>query len=128
VVRVLTRRAGELERAGVMVSEHLGDVVGPLGERLDPLGRTAVLLRPLGTGDLAVRNIPDEHVAEGVLHLAADRRPALAADELLPLERMEKRLQPLTADSEQGARPKDLPQHGRVLEHRLLFRWESIEA
>ena len=66
-----------------MVSEHLGDVVGSLGECLDPLGCTAVLLRPLGAGNLAVRNIPDEHMAEGVLHLAADRGPALAAHELL---------------------------------------------
>ena len=43
-------------------------------ERLDPLRRRLMLLRPFRTGDLRVRDVPHEQVTEDVLGLIADRR------------------------------------------------------
>ena len=72
--------------------EHLGVVLAP-AELLDPAGGEEVLLGPLGSRDLAVRDVPDEQVAERVLAVAVDGARPLAADELLPLERVQPALE-----------------------------------
>ena len=71
VVDVLARRAGELERAGVVVRNHLG-VIFRTTERLDPLGGTRVLLRPLGARNLPVRDIAHQDMLERELRLAGN--------------------------------------------------------
>ena len=81
-------RTRELERRQVVVREQLG-VSSARPERLDPLRRAPVLLGPRGARDLAVGDVAHEHVPERVLALAGDRRAALAADELLALERVQ---------------------------------------
>src|SRR5581483_11476429 len=81
----------KLERLQVVVREQLG-LLGRPAERLDPLRRAAVQLRAQRTRDLPVRDVADEHVAERVLVLACDRRPARTLHELLPLERVQQLL------------------------------------
>ena len=60
-----------LERADVVMSQQVGEVVAPLRERLDPLGRAPMLLCALSSRDLAIGDVTDEHVAERVLVLSA---------------------------------------------------------
>src|SRR6186713_970518 len=83
--RVRSRGPGELQSAGVVVREHLGMIVRP-AELLDPLAGEPVLLGSAGTRNLAIGDISNEQVPEGVLALARHRGPPLATDELLPLE------------------------------------------
>jgi len=71
------------------------------------VGRPSVLVGPLRAGDLAVGNVPDEGVEEGVLRLACDRGAAVAPDEFLPLERMRDAL----VSARERARPENLPDH-----------------
>ena len=63
----------ELERGEVVMSEHLGVVLGGRRERLDPLGGAPVLVRALSRGNLPVGDVAYERVAERVLRLAVDR-------------------------------------------------------
>src|SRR5207302_3577726 len=87
--RVEPGRLREGERLVVVVGEHLGVVLGAVaGEGGEPLRRPPVLLRPLRARDLAVGDVADECVEERVLRLAGDRGTAVAADELLPFERV----------------------------------------
>ena len=67
-------------------------------------------------------------MAEGELGLPADGGAALAPDELLPLEPVQQRLHVLRAHRRERARPEDLPEHGCVLQQRLLLARERIEA
>ena len=88
-------------------------------------------LGPGCTRDLVVGDVADQHVTEGVLVLASDRRSALAADELLPLEGMQPLLRFVpfaAADGADRSEPEDLAEHRRVLEELLLFGWEPVEA
>src|SRR3954454_16148329 len=100
-----------------MVGHELGLVVGSPG-RADPTRDSLMLLRARCTRDLAVRNVPDQHVPEREFRLAADRRRTRALHELLALERMEKLLglPPRdTVDCLDGAHPEDLPDYRSVL-------------
>ena len=63
------RRPSELERAAVMVREHLRMVLGS-AERLDPLGCEAVFLDARRARDLCVGDVPDEDVRKRILRLA----------------------------------------------------------
>ena len=65
-----------------MVRDHLGVVLGT-AERLDPLGRLEMLLRPLRTRDLSVRDVADEYVLERELGLTFDRAAARTLYEFL---------------------------------------------
>ena len=99
--------------------EHLGVVLGAVAcDGGEPFRRAAVLLRPLRPRDLPVGDVADERVEECVLRLPRDRGAAVAADELLPLERVEDAL----VRAGQRARPEDLADHRRVLEEGLLLR------
>jgi hypothetical protein len=71
-----------------VVREHLGMIFGA-AERLDPRCDLSVLLRALGSCDLAVRDVTYEGVGEGELALALDGRTALLANEGLPRERVQ---------------------------------------
>jgi len=71
-----------------VVGEHLRVILRP-PERLDPLGRQPVLLRAGGARDLAVGDVADEQVPEGVLRLVGDRGPPRPLHEILPLKRMQ---------------------------------------
>jgi len=54
-----------------VVGEHLGVVVRS-PEALDPPGDLTVLLHPVWTGDLSIRDIANERVGERKLRLALD--------------------------------------------------------
>ena len=101
-------------------------VVGA-AEALDPLCRLAVLLRTLGTRDLPVGDVAQEHVGEGPLALALDRGAALPGEEALALERVQKR-SCLAFVSTQRARPEDLADDRGIVENRLLIGREAVEA
>ena len=88
---------GKLERLQVVVGEHLGLILGS-AERLDPGRRLPVFERAGSAGDLPVRDVADEQVAEDELAFRGDRRDAGAPEELLALEREQQLL---------GLRPGD---------------------
>ena len=112
-----------------MVCEHLG-VLLLAAQRGHPVGHCPVLLGPRCPRDLAVGDVADEQVQEGVLALALDRRPPLAADELLACERVQALLDccPIaTVHLRDRARPEDLAEDGGILEQCLLLRLEAVE-
>ncbi len=124
-------RAGQGERLGVVVGDHLGQVGDPgPGQPLQPGGDRPVPAGPPGPGELGVGHVPDQPVGEAVLGLALDRRGLDGVDQLLGLELG----QPgphgrLGGPGErgQGARPEDPAGHGRVLDQRLARRREHVE-
>ena len=122
VVDILARRACELERAGVVVRNHLRVILGTT-ERLDPLGGTRVFLRPLGARNLPVRDVAHQDVLERELRLTGDRAAPRALHELLLLQRV----QALLADTERPE-PEHLAQHRGVLQRRLLLRRQPVQA
>ena len=70
-------------------------------------------------------------MVKGVLLVAGDRRPALAAHEVLALERAEQLLglgPGKAACRCHGADPEDLPVHGGLLQELLLPGRQRIEA
>ena len=75
----------EVERVRVMVREHFCVIFGT-PERVDPLGDTPVLRRPIGARDLSVGDVTDEDVQESVFRLVRHRRPPRPLDEALSLE------------------------------------------
>ena len=82
------------------------------------------------TRNLPVRHVADEHVPERVLLLASDRRAALAPNELLPLQRVQ-RVLCLSAfelpDRAHRAEPEDLAEDRRVLQELLLGHGQPVE-
>jgi hypothetical protein len=125
-------RLGELERLQVVVGEHLGHVLDPLARlALDPGCRGTVATCPLRPRDLAVGNVAHEQVPERVLALPFHRARPGRADELLAGKLMQRQLEfalvPV-ADLGQRAHPKDLAEHGRVLEQALAVRRERVQA
>ena len=111
------------------MGEHLGVILGP-AERFDPLGRQPVLLGPAAARYLTVRDVPNEDVEEEVLRLVLHGGASLAADEVLALEGVKVflHLPPLEArDSCQPPGPEGFPEHGGVMEQRLLLRTEQVE-
>src|SRR5512132_1177773 len=96
--RLLPGRLGQLERAGVVMGDHLGVVFGP-AEGLDPLRREPVFVAAPGARDLAIGNVADEDVSKRVFLLAGKRRAPLPANELLALERMRQLRYPTTIDA-----------------------------
>ena len=73
----------KLERSEVVVREHLGVVLRASQRLRATLPPAWCFVRPAGARDLAVRDITDEQVAEGVLRLAGNGRTALTPHELL---------------------------------------------
>src|SRR5436189_4013906 len=82
-----------------------------------------MLLRALAARDLSVRDVAHQHVLERVLGLALDRAATRPLDELLLPQNVQ-----LVLRRAERAKPKDLADHGRVLEQRLLPRGKRIEA
>ena len=110
-----------------MVGEHLGEVLDPLtGFRLDPPRPRGACRSARAPGDLAVSDVANQHVPEGVLGLALDRRGRAAGRTSSLREsscRASSRPRPRPAPpSPQGPRPEDLPQHRGILEQRLAVR------
>ncbi len=89
-----------------------------------------MLVGPSRTRDLAVGDLADEQVPEGVLALAPDRRLPVASDELPPLELVQAALEPpalVAGDGGERAEPEDLAEDGGVLQQRLLAWLERVE-
>src|SRR5215218_3603494 len=57
---LLARRAGKLERAQIVVSEHLRAVLAIRAQCFDPFGREPVLFGSESARNLPVRDVPDE--------------------------------------------------------------------
>jgi hypothetical protein len=127
---ILLRGPRKLERPHVVVGEHLGAVL-PIGAKsLDPFGGPEVLFSPQRPRHLAVRDVADEHMTERVLRLRGDRREPLAPDEFLALEPVQLLLDRptlLVRHGGQRAAPEHLPEHGRILDERLVLRREGVE-
>src|SRR5581483_12403023 len=130
---VTGRSAGggrEVERRFVVVRDELGVVVGA-AERLDPRSRVEMPRLTRRTRHLPVCDVADEHVPEGELRLAADRRPPLTPDQALALERVQgvvARFPPDAGERRGGADPEDLADDRRGLEQTLLVRAQAVEA
>ena len=122
----------ERDRLEVVMREHLDAVFRAVArQRADPLRGEAVLVHAARARDLSVGDVADERVQERILGFARDGRAALAADELLPLERVQRLVElelDTAADRGQPCGPEDLADHGRVLHELLLGRRESVEA
>ena len=90
-----------------------------------------MLLAPLSTRDLSVGDVANDQVEERVLRFAADRGPALAANELLAFQHVERLLErPALSSVERSQRapPEDLSDHRCVLNESLLLGGEAIET
>ena len=109
--------------------EHLGVVLAS-AELLDPAGGEEVLLGPLGPGNLAVGDVADEQMPEGVL---ADRPRRCC-----PRSRRTNSFRSSACSPSSNARPagpasrertgpEALADHRGVLEQRLLLRLEQVE-
>ncbi len=83
-----------------------------------------MLLHSARAGDLSVGDVAHEQMLERILRLARNGGPAVAADELLPFERV----QNVLVRAADGARPEDLAEHGSVLHEGLLLRRERVDA
>jgi hypothetical protein len=107
------------------MSEHLGAVLTIGAQGLDPLGREPVLLGSKGARDLSVGDVADEHMPKRVLRLGRHRRAPLPPHELLALEPMEALLDGPALEPVHGGErpaPEHLPEHGGVLDQRLVLR------
>jgi hypothetical protein len=123
-------RPREVERGAVVVGHQLGVVILP-PQALDPRRRAQMLLRALAARNLPVGDVANEHVTERVFDLAADRGAALAADQALSLQRVERvlerrRIEP--GELGRAARPEHLPEHGCRKHQTFLFDGELVEA
>ena len=79
----LSGGAGEVEGGRVVVGEHVGEVLDPVGDlRFDPGRGRDVAGGAGGSRELGVGDVADESVAEGVLGLAVHRGAARGPDEL----------------------------------------------
>ena len=125
VVVLTTGSPHELERRAPVVREHLRVILGT-AEARDPLGGRAMSPGTVGTGDLPVRDVADERVGEGELALALERRAALATDEALALERVQRRRRGICV-APHRARPEHLADDGGVLEQLLLGVGQAVE-
>ena len=100
-------------------------------ERVDPGRRGPMLARSDRARDLAVGDIANQEVSEGVLALACDRRAAAASHELLSLERVQQLLRlpaRQAADRLDRTEPEDLSHDGCVLKQQLLLLGQGVEA
>ena len=90
-----------------------------------------MLLRPLRPRDLAVGDVADERVGEGVLGVSFHRGPALALHELLALEALEQlfdaRRFDALAELTKRSEPEDLADDGCVLNECLFLVAEGVE-
>ena len=124
--------AGERQGGPVVVGEQLGPALGPVGgQPLDPGGGPAVLVGPLGPQHLAVGDVADQGVPEGVLDLAGHPGGGRPLEELARLQAVQARLQLVAVaagDLGQGAQPADLAEHGGVVEHGLVGGGQGVQA
>src|SRR5438270_655183 len=117
------------DRPRVVVGQHVGGAAMTL-EALDPPRGAQMQLAPIGARDLRVGDIAHEHVDEGVLGIALDRRPPLPANEAHPGQRVQARFELAAWRRVQrldGAEPEGAAEHGGALQQRLVGRIESVE-
>ena len=128
----LARQRRELERARVVVRRHLGEIRRAVrGERGDPVAREPVHVGTARPRDLAVRDVADQDVREGVLLLVGHGRPRLRVNEALLRELAEPCLDVLpreACDVRERPDPERLADDGGVLKHGLPVRRERVEA
>src|SRR6059036_3797784 len=89
-----------------------------------------MLLGARSPRDLPVRDVPDEQVAERVFAVVRHGRGTFAADELLPLQIVQARLEPgrlETRERAESTEPEALADHGGVVEQRFLLGLEQVE-
>lgn len=116
----------ELECLCVVVGDEIGAMSG---NRRDPGCRETVFSRPRRSRKLRIRDVPNERVAEGELHLARHRCRALTPQELLPDETLKSLVDSLAgAERSDAAAPEHLAEDRRSLEQLLLVDLEGVEA
>jgi hypothetical protein len=126
---ILGRSTLAVERGEVVVGEQLAVVLGA-AERVDPLSRTAMALGPTPAWNLVVGDVAKKLVAEGIFHVACDRRAARPLNELPPHERLQKRFGVPArdaADRLECAGPEDLADDGGVLEQLFLDVGQRVQ-
>src|SRR5919108_94390 len=125
-------RLRQLKRLAVVVCDEICEIRGSVGrERLDPVGREAVLLGSPSAWDLAIRNVAHEGMPEHVRGLACDRGATLSPDELLSLDGPKRLFDGLfvqAAESGDGAGPEDLSDDRSILQNRLLVGRERVKT
>jgi hypothetical protein len=125
LARILTRCPGQLDRAEIVVGEHLRPILRAVhAQRRDPLRSGQVLGGSPSARDLSVRDVSNQHVQEDVLILSGDGGAPLTADELLAPEGAQALLNRTSLGAAEGrnsAGPEDLPEDGRVLDEGLLL-------
>jgi hypothetical protein len=90
-----------------------------------------VLLLPCSPRDLAIGDVAEQHVLEGILRVAGDRRSSLAGDEVLPLQSAQQPLRLGEVDASRGgdtAKPEDLAVHRCLLKQFLLGAGQSVDS
>src|SRR5439155_21009537 len=126
----LARGACELHGAHMVMREHFGMVVDA-AQRLDPSSRSFVLSGASRARNLAVGDVTDEHVAEGILALSVDGRAPCPLDEFFALKRMQvvPRLVALNAvDCNDRPFPEDLAEDSCVLEQVLFSLRKAVQT
>ena len=120
-----TRGLDKVERAQVVVCEHVGQVLRALAcLPFDPGGRRPMAVGAGSARDLPVTDVAHERVPEPVFGLAHHRRAAARPDELLAGQLVQGELhlaRLAAAHLRQGTSPEHLPHHGGVLQQALLL-------
>ena len=112
-----------------MVRQHVGGAAVTL-ETLDPSRGAQVQVGPFGARNLCIGDVPHQHVDEGVLGIAFDRRPPFSAHKAHPGQRVQARFELAAWRRVQrfdGAEPEGASEHGGVLQQRLVGRVEPVE-
>src|SRR3954449_12041132 len=81
----------------------------------------------VGAGELAVRDIANERMPEGVLDVARERRVAPLADEVETDELPDRGVDCVAADLE-GAPPEGRPDHGGVTQSSASLDGEQVDT
>src|SRR5205814_2120214 len=121
----------ELEAVEICQLEVVADELGLALSPFEPARESFVQLRARSLGNLRIRRVADQRVAEAEAVVAEERR-CLRAHELLADEREQGRSDraALAVRGELGDRtaPELLADDGGALEHRSLERLEPVEA
>ena len=125
--------AGELEGSRVVVGEHVGEVLDPVGSlRLDPGGGGDVAGGARGARQLVVGDVAGEDVPERILglprHRRLPRRPHQLLARQLPQRRGDTSARSRSPIWATRSGPEHLADHGSVGQQRLRLRLQRVEA